>query len=87
MMTCDTCSVNHVVRNPGGFHLCILKAIKNCAFAHSCHDYQSYLDWHYQIAMYSGCFVQSVYKVVKCLCGNMSLCGQDIEQTLIGVVD
>ena len=28
MMTCDTCAVNHVVRNPGGFHLCILKAIK-----------------------------------------------------------
>ena len=29
MMTCDTCAVDHVVRNPGGFHLCILKAIKN----------------------------------------------------------
>ena len=29
MMTCDTCAVDHVVRNPGGFDLCILKAIKN----------------------------------------------------------
>ena len=29
MMTCDTCAVDHVVRNPGGFHLCILQVIKN----------------------------------------------------------
>ena len=21
MMTCDTCAVDHVVKNPGGFHL------------------------------------------------------------------
>ena len=51
------------------------------AFAHSCHNNQSYLNWHYQIAIFSGWFVQSVYKVVTCLSVVR------IEQTLVAVVD
>ena len=88
MMTCDTCAVDHVVRNPGGFHLCILQVIKTGpekreakpALAHSCHDNQSYLDWTLS-GCYSGWFVQSVYKVVTCLSVVR------IEQTLVAVVD
>ena len=90
IMTCDTCAVDHMVRNPEGFHLCILKAIKNWTWeearlnlpsAHSCHNNQSYLNWHYQIAIFSGWFVQSVYKVVTCLSVVR------IELTLVAVVD
>ena len=88
-MTCDTCGVDHMVRNPGGFHLCILKAIKNWTWEEArlnlplptvAMTTSLILIGHYQIAIYSGWFVQSVYKVVTCLSVVR------IEQTLVGGV-
>ena len=81
MMTCDTCAVDHVVRNPGGFHLCILKAIKNWTWEEARLNLPLPI-----VAMTTSLILIGIIRLLyiqwvvctKCVQGgHMSLCGQD----------
>ena len=79
MMTCDTCAVDHMVRNPGGFHLCILKTIKNWTWE------EARLNLPLPtVAMATSLILIGIIRLrqwvvcTKCIQGgHMSLCGQD----------